>query len=536
MNKELLKKHHFWILFGLVPLLVLIAVILVTSQVGGAIEAEAKAIAAAKTSLDAKKNPPPNYLIEGLEKQRQELEKKQTDLWKENWERQIGIVNGVQDPAKNLLRWPTSPSKKLDRFNYTIEYAKDPNQMKFGTVIPNSEGEYREFPKAEVYLTQYSNPLGTGMADRIGPTTFNGGWQAVLRHVANEAAWGSGEPRSEQLWLVLEDMWIQRAILGQIRAVNDQIAVFERVNDPTKREDPLSRAFQSRNWRVDLTVQPDAETRRYKVTGTLKNVTDRLQLIGNGNSMTLKVWWSIDPKAAPFEFKIGGDAVAGGATMEIVSTKDHSLPPGVTPTEIARVEQVFDSRTVPIRQIDRVVLGKTDSRYAAYQLLPPDIKAYKDEPAATATAATSPGSSGPTPPPGPVSFGGASGASAGGPTEGAGVLETVTDANKKRYIGVPGQVRRMPVAVCVVVDQAYAQDVLLAYANCPLRFQITQVQWERFRGTLTPAGNAESDDGGPRLASGGQLGEGFLPPEGRSPPGGIRPPGLGSGGDRKSVV
>jgi hypothetical protein len=104
----------------------------------------------------------------------------------------------------------------------------------------------------------------------------------------------------------------------------------------------------------------------------------------------------------------------------------------------------------------------------------------------------------------------------------------VTDANKKRYIGVPGQVRRMPVALSMVVDQAYMQDVLMAYANCPLRFQITQVHWERFRGTLTPAGSTESEDTGPRLTTGGGLGDGFLPNEGR-PQSGFRPGGIGIG-------
>ena len=38
-NKDSLKKHHFWILFGLVPLFVLIAVFVVSSSVGGAIAA-----------------------------------------------------------------------------------------------------------------------------------------------------------------------------------------------------------------------------------------------------------------------------------------------------------------------------------------------------------------------------------------------------------------------------------------------------------------------------------------------------------------
>ena len=39
----------------------------------------------------------------------------------------------------------------------------------------------------------------------------------------------------------------------------------------------------------------------------------------------------------------------------------------------------------------------------------------------------------------------------------------------------------MPIGIDVVVDQAYQQDVLLAFANSPIRFQITQVTWNRFR-------------------------------------------------------
>jgi hypothetical protein len=42
----------------------------------------------------------------------------------------------------------------------------------------------------------------------------------------------------------------------------------------------------------------------------------------------------------------------------------------------------------------------------------------------------------------------------------------------------------MPVAVVIVVDQAYIGDLLVAYANSPLRFHTTQVQMQRFRESL----------------------------------------------------
>ena len=69
------------------------------------------------------------------------------------------------------------------------------------------------------------------------------------------------------------------------------------------------------------------------------------------------------------------------------------------------------------------------------------------------------------------------------------------DANKRRHVEITPQVRRMPVGIVVIVDQAYIQDVLLAFANSSLRFQITQVTWQRFRGNL--GSDSASDSTGP---------------------------------------
>jgi hypothetical protein len=79
---------------------------------------------------------------------------------------------------------------------------------------------------------------------------------------------------------------------------------------------------------------------------------------------------------------------------------------------------------------------------------------------------------------------------------GGGAIASVIDGNRRRYVEITPQVRRMPVAIMVVVDQAYIQDMLLAFANSPLRFQITQVTWHRFRGNLGGTGSA-SDSMGP---------------------------------------
>ena len=56
-KNDALKKHHFWILFGLVPLFVLIAVLMISSNVGGEVKKRADEIEATKKDLAGKTNP-----------------------------------------------------------------------------------------------------------------------------------------------------------------------------------------------------------------------------------------------------------------------------------------------------------------------------------------------------------------------------------------------------------------------------------------------------------------------------------------------
>ena len=120
---------------------------------------------------------------------------------------------------------------------------------------------------------------------------------------------------------------------------------------------------------------------------------------------------------------------------------------------------------------------------------------------------------------GPGSADGGPGAPGGtvtaGQKEGGGPVETVLDGNRARYLEVSPNVRRMPVGIVLVVDEAYLQDVLLAYANSPLRFQITQVHWSRFRGTLGGLGTTGPGGGeqpGITSSGSGVMGSGILPP------------------------
>src|SRR5262249_25084291 len=120
---------------------------------------------------------------------------------------------------------------------------------------------------------------------------------------------------------------------------------------------------------------------------------------------------------------------------------------------------------------------------------------------------------------GPGGFG-PGGMQATGKLMGGGPVAAVIDGNRKGYLEVTQQVRRMPVGIVVVVDQSYLQDVLLAFANSPLRFQITQVTWTRFRGTLSGIG--------PSGGTGG-LGGDFATSSGSIQFGGSGDPDIGPG-------
>lgn len=561
MKNETLKKHHFWILLGFVPLFVLIAVLVISSSVGGAIAEKDAAIDKAAKEIATKTNPKPAPLIKKLGETNEFIASKKGDLWKVNWERQ-----------KDLFTWPNSNRLK----------AIEKMGLKFGQKIPNNDAQYNEFTREEIYLAEYSTARpgfpGTGMADKVAPTQFNGGWQRVLRHVNKRS---EIQLTSDQIWLMLEDIWVQRSLLDAIRSVNEQMAEFKRVkfekngqviDDPANpsTQDPLRRKFRSPTWELELEVV-DRDNKKVMI-GRLTNITDRLQLMGVGNVMRLNVWLQpgTDGKGKgvePFEFRIGGESLKGvgalrddGKTpanfIDIAPLPDQPLkdypnviPVGKEVVELVRVEQVFDTRTVPVRRIETIVLGYRDSRTAATTLLPPKFMEPKDGATTTTTTTTAPPGGGAGSSAGfpdgdrPGDSNPNSGATASSTLTGGGTVASVIDANKNRYLVVNDQVRRMPVAIVLVVDQAHIQDVLMAFVNSPLRFQITQVTWKRFRDNLDTggAGGGSASPEGYVPSGPGQFGEGLDaggdPDERRGggsalgPPGGIGgpPPGMGPG-------
>ncbi|MGL4421164.1 MAG: hypothetical protein ACRCZF_10905, partial [Gemmataceae bacterium] len=475
--QQLAKKHHFWILAGLVPLMVLLAFIFMTSGVSTAITKEATVI---KTSLTQAKStrPPGKGVIDDLAAQKEVLAAKKGEHWKANW-----------DYQKKFFDWPKAPAGQFNKY-----FA-----LKFGDQLKETSNEFEVFTRPSVYQAAYEE-----FPDKIAPTSYAGGWQNVLRWVN---PWGQVTPRSEQIWLALEDLWLQRAMVDPIRIVNENVARFTEV----KAESPskFQKKFRSRVWEVTMTLEEKNNQRILK--GKLKNRTPQLQLLGMGNTMRLNVWVDDTPEAQPIPFTIEGEFIPGELEVEIPFNPTHQILPGITPKEIVKIEQVLDIRTVPIRRLDRLVLGYRSAKHATQEMKGPSFWTEPDPMAAPAggnpnapETGGSGGQRGSTPMGDPRGGpGGGAGAAAAGPGVQTGPPGAVLDGNRKRYLELTEQVRRMPVGIVVVVDQSYVPDVLVAYANSSFRFQVVQHHFRRFRGSLeSPTAPGASGSSGSSMPSG----------------------------------
>ncbi len=213
--------------------------------------------------------------------------------------------------------------------------------------------------------------------------------------------------------------------------------------------------------------------------------------------------------------------------------------------EPVMVHQLFNPVTSPVKSIDDIVINANSPNYDATSHRTknrPLMKASKKfeeakpgEPPAAAAAVPGGGAMGAVP--GGGAMGGAAGGMAmpggkGGAAPATGV--DVTPENglpRNRYAMVTDQVRLMPVAMKLTVDQAYVQDVLTAVANSRLRIEVTQVPEQRARGITLTTGAAKPPEGGPPVVAGGMVGGGNpVMGEPSAGGGGMIPGGRGPGG------
>ena len=328
IDKELLKKHHFWFLFIPIIVALMVAWFGLLSEVDGEIEKT-------KTENEKKKNEtkktqaqPKDTLVE-YDKQNSKLRSQKEILWKDGWERQ-----------KDLFVWPTGYSR--DRIDFLKKF-------RFGEEIREELQVLELFQRAgaKLYLDEYEQLVKT-----LEPMQFRDkDWKVVLTR--DKQNW-LNRPDSEDVWLAMENLWVQRELLLAVHKVNADAAAFRLVASPDNKDDKKHRLFRSRTWELELWIEDQKGARVFK--GKLKNISERLQVMGIGNSMVLKV--EANPGGKKFSFEVQGTQLEAGQSMDVKTIPSHTIPADSNITEIASVRQEFDSRTVPVKRIDYLALGQ----------------------------------------------------------------------------------------------------------------------------------------------------------------------------------
>jgi hypothetical protein len=514
LDKEALAKNRFWILLGVFVPLWLFVVILLGGSVAGTISEARKKYEDAKKELDQQKDVKNDNFIKPLQEKEEALKQKKEEVWAAAWKGQDG-----------LMTWPGNPQAPLHE---TLQKAYFGDDMPYGHRLEFGDN---------LYLTQFD-----GLAQVVTPAYFLDGFEKVMQPVQT---WKTHT--LEDCWLSQEDFWVKRELLSILQEATSSVARFQRVEltDKEKSENlPAGvvgrQRFRNPNYELDILLERKGGKLVLSDKSKVKNVnvTGRLFAL---NGVPFRVWQRDpnDPKTprAEVTWVIEGEPLPAGATTEAkkevrIDTFDEKTP--------LEVEQVFtwSWSTAPIKRIDRIAVGTPEAlshRNANRSLKPRPFKKDKDEkePEATSPAGGPPGVAGGPVAGGPVA-GGPVGGGAGGltpPGMGSGgpggmggnnaVSKTLTPngIERNRYVDLSEQVRRLPVAVVLVVDQAAIPEVLTAFANSRLRMWTTQWQWRHVRGIPSPVATPSGGEAAPAEGGGATTGATT----------GARPPMVGSG-------
>jgi hypothetical protein len=528
IDKEMLAKNQFWIGLGAFVLLWLIGVIVVLVSANSTPKTDYDN---AKKAVDGASNSKPKtvaYQIPWNEHGKMFRDHKDV-IWADAWKLQSAMYT-----------WPDGlPVKPL--------YAED----KFGP-SPTADADARGRFRTELYPKQF-----TDLVHAVDPVEFAGGFETVMqprKWVATRA------PTREEIWLAQEDFWVRREMLAIVWEALNAVRVFREITPLPKDVKPAPagivgrRRFESTNWRMDLLFEKDKNTGKLVVSdrSTLQNINKAGRTLPLTSPRThgpleFLLWQG----RGSYPLKIAGEALP--ANSDPVPFKQTHDPQPVSLAEPFGVAQVLEWELSPVRRIDSLDVAYHSHRTVTSGLkVRDDLKKLDPEPAEeTSTSTTSgqapggpsaPGASSVPAAPVTSGSGGMSGSGRGLPgmpgAGGPGGTDVPTDGTKinlisrTRYLHVKEQARHLPIAMRLVIDQAYINDVLAAVANSRLRIQITQLgmhQTNMTRGTQ-PATGSVPGAAGPSAA--GLAGAAFpgMGPRGAMM-GSMRPPAAMGGSD-----
>lgn len=478
-DKETLIKQRFWVLLGTVVPLVIAGLVVLWMGAGDEIEAKAKALDESKQKLSGIITSPPENkkFTSALEVRKREVLQKELEIWGRAWK--------GQEP--DFTSWPVPPASEG---TFTVNL-KD---QYFGDFIPDNDRDLYRRPEvyrpyvAEVYeLAEPYNKFGEVMVQ------FKGGWEKVLRYVDT---WKDPVPWNEEVWLAQEDLWVQREMMRIVRAANESVATLRKVADgkPDRSKGEIDRhTYRNSDWELDLGVVRGAGTAKPTFVGRITNVSPRRQSLGV--HFTVRMAGVLGGEGSEEDLFVEGEPLRPNESADL-NPQQKPFPSAAPAGPVQMVLQVYDWRTAPVKRIDQLVLGfVSDDRAGEKDALKPARVFQAGDKGGGGGGSGGGGETmkGKQAPKGMDMTPGASGGALGGGTGGSDE-RTPNGLQRKRYLDSIAQVRRMPVALLLVVEEEHVQEVLAAVANSAMRIQTTQVQWQHYRGTtpLKPAGNERS--------------------------------------------
>ena len=333
----------------------------------------------------------------------------------------------------------------------------------------------------------------------------------------------------EEVWAAQENLWVQREIYKEIKAVNDSVAAFKPVTGDQAGKDGWTK-FRNYYWEIELKVMdPGAQA---KVAAKLKN----LRAVGQSvNNLRFLLRFK-DPKdktaklSDPLLFppKEPVDKRFEGALVDIAGSGNDRFPPKGSPQDYVEfvvqgpltdplfaVDQMLTVETAAVKRLDMLNVAMSpftgETAISHYHSVKPQLESFKKKPPPPApkTGVAQKLDDPTAPPPTGVD-----------PTGADNIVDpdvapvvtgdlALTGALKlslnhlvlDRYLKKSQEMRQLPISLVMVVGQEHMNRVVAGLANSQLRFLPAQVMWQRCNVPIS--GAAPSKTGGAVAASSG---------------------------------
>jgi hypothetical protein len=486
LDKDTLVKHSFWILTGGYVVLVLGCLAVLATSVSDSVRNEQEALKKAQDLVQGIKDPKNQQVVNAYKKQDQFVDSKKDDVWGKAWKTQ-----------EDMMTWPRDLQARFLKYKY------------FGEPI-DSLADRSDFD--EKYTTQLQDVwevVQPVKAKGEGVVQCKGPWAEVL---LLDRTFAQKPPSKDDIWFAQEELWVKREMLRIIREANESVARFKEVSPeaatekdakegkaspvtdaktaksvtgdaekgqkaakPAPPQAPMTdgnhKVFRNAYWEFDLALV-GPESGKYFLRGKLTNIGKRKQPLDTKFKVFLQDTRAADDPSFQL-ISLGDLPLAVGESKQI----NQQVEAQKAIEGLFGVEQVLNWRTAAVKRLDDLKLMEPaqSSRTIVRMLKQPRFISSASPESADSSASADAASQA------AGSLGGP-----GGPAAPVQPTATLNGMELNRYTDVSEQVRYMPVAMVVVVDEEHLPELLAAFVNSKLRIQITQYHWQHCRDRMNP--------------------------------------------------